>query len=171
MKDEPRDTPFMIGPGTSYVVKEPLGVVAILGAWNFPLKTTLSPLISAISAGNVVVMKPSEFAPHCTVIFKRLFARYLDSSAFQCLNGQVEVGKKLTNSKVDLIIFTGSTQTGRLIATAAAQNLVPCILELGGKCPCVVDSSADLEFAAQKVAMLGFLNSGQLCIRPDYCLV
>jgi aldehyde dehydrogenase (NAD+) len=82
MKDEARDTPFMIGPGKSYIVKEPLGVVAVIGSWNFPLVTTISPMISAIAAGNVVLFKPSEFAPYCSVVFKRLFARYLDSSAF-----------------------------------------------------------------------------------------
>lgn len=160
IKDEPRDTPFMVGPATSYLITEPLGVVAILGSWNFPLVTTISPLISAIAAGNVVLFKPSEFSPHTSLIFKRLFARYLDSSAFQCLVGQVEVAKKLTSSKVDLIIFTGSTEKGKLIAAAASKNLVPCILELGGKCPCVIDSSADLEFAALKVAQLAFMNSG-----------
>lgn len=109
MKEEPRDTPFVIGPGTTYIVREPLGVVAILGSWNYPLVTTLSPMISAIAAGNVVILKPSEFSPHVTMICKRLFARYLDSSAFVCLAGQVEVAKKLTSSKVDLIIFTGSS--------------------------------------------------------------
>lgn len=79
MKDEPRDTPFTIGPGTSYIVREPLGVVAILGSWNYPLVTSISPLISAIAGGNTVLMKPSEFSPHTTMICKRLFARYLDS--------------------------------------------------------------------------------------------
>lgn len=88
MKDEPRDTPaLMVGPGQSYLVKEPLGVVAILGSWNYPLVTTISPMISAMAAGNTILFKPSEFAPHCTVVFKRLFARYLDSTAYVCLPG------------------------------------------------------------------------------------
>ena len=160
MKEEFVDTPFVIGPASSYLVKEPLGVVAVLGSWNFPVSTTLGPLVSAIAAGNAVLIKPSEFSPHTSIVMKRLFARYLDSSAFQCLVGQVEVAKKLTASKVDLIIFTGSTEKGRLIAAAASKNLVPCVLELGGKCPAVVDSSADLEFTAAKIAHLGFLNSG-----------
>ena len=171
MKDEPADTPFMIGPGQSSIVREPLGVVAILGSWNYPLVTSISPLIAAIAAGNCALFKPSEFAPHTAIVCRRLFARFLDTSAFQCLIGQVEVAKKMTSSKVDLIIFTGSTEKGKLVAASAAKNLVPCILELGGKSPLVVDASADIEFAAMKVAALSFMNSGQLCIRPDYVLV
>ena len=88
-----------------------------------------------------------------------------------CLIGEVEVAKRLTSSKVDLIIFTGSTDKGKLVARAAAENLTPCVLELGGKCPTVVDLQADIEFAAKKVATMAFANSGQLCVRPDYCLV
>lgn len=82
MKDEPRDTPFMIGPGQSFIISEPLGVIAILGSWNYPLVTSISPLISAIAAGNVALFKPSEFAPHTSIVCKRLFARYLDTSAY-----------------------------------------------------------------------------------------
>lgn len=171
MKEECVDTPFSLGPGKSYIMKEPLGVIAVMGSWNFPISTTIVPAISAIAAGNCVVIKPSEMAPWSAKIMKTLCARYLDLAAYKCINGQVQVAIRTTTSKFDKIIFTGSTEKGKLVAAAAAKNLVPCCLELGGKCPLVIDKSADLEFAAMKIAQTGFINSGQLCIRCDYLLV
>lgn len=161
MKEEPRDTPMLVGPGSSSIIREPLGIVGCIGSWNFPLVTGLSGFISAMAAGNCVLFKPSEMTPFTSMICKRLFARYLDTSAYSCVVGQIEVAKRITSSKgVNLIIFTGSGQTGRLVAASAAQNLTPCILELGGKCPAIVDSSADIEFAAMKIAFFSYLNSG-----------
>lgn len=164
------DTPFMIGPAKSYILAEPLGVVAVLGSWNYPLATAIAPVINAIAAGNCVILKPSEIAPYTSRVMKKLFAFHLDSNAYQCVQGAVQVAIRATSSPVDLIIFTGSTEKGRLVAAAAAKNLVPCILELGGKSPVVVDKSADVEFAAMKLAHIAFMNSGQLCIRSDYVL-
>lgn len=170
MKEECVDTPFMLGPGKSYVLKEPLGVVAVLGSWNYPLVTSLGPVINAMAAGNCVILKPSEIAPYSSRIMKKLFTFHLDSSAYTCVQGAVQVAIRATSSPVDLIIFTGSTEKGKLVAAAAAKNLVPCILELGGKSPVVVDKSADIEFAGMKLAQGAFMNSGQLCIRSDYVL-
>jgi aldehyde dehydrogenase (NAD+) len=160
MKDECVDTPLMLGPAKSYLQKEPLGVVAVLGSWNYPLATALGPVISAILAGNCVILKPSEMAPYTAKAVKTLFARFLDLSAYQCINGGVNVAIRTTSSKVDLIIFTGSTEKGKLVAGAAAKNLVPCILELGGKCPMIIDESCDLAYSCKKAAAMGFLNSG-----------
>ena len=171
MKDECVDTALMIGPGKSYIQKEPLGIVAVLGTWNFPIATSLGPVVNAISAGNCVLFKPSELAPHSAVVMKSLFQKYLNANAFQCVNGAVQVAIKVTSAPVDLIIFTGSTRTGKLIAQAAAKNLTPCVLELGGKCPVVIDETADMNYTASKIAAMGFVNSGQLCIRSDYILV
>ena len=116
MKDECVDTPLMLGPGKSYLQREPLGVVAVLGSWNYPLATLIGPVISAISAGNAVLLKPSEMAPFTAKAVKTLFARFMDLSTIQCVNGGVNVAIRTTSSPVDLIVFTGSTEKGKLVA-------------------------------------------------------
>ena len=160
MTDEVMDTPLFLGPARSYLQREPLGVVAVLGSWNYPLATAIGPVVAAMAAGNCVLLKPSEMAPWTAKAVKTLFARFLDLNAFQCVNGAVNVAIRTTSSLVDLIIFTGSTEKGKLVAGAAAKNLVPCILELGGKCPLVIDESCDMNYTAQKAAAMAFLNSG-----------
>ena len=162
---------MMLGPALSKITYEPFGLVLIMGSWNYPLYTTLGPLIHAIGAGNTVIVKPSELAPHVSKATKKLFAQYLDSNCFICIEGQVEVAKALTSKKFDLICYTGSSEKGKLVAQSAARNLVPCILELGGKSPTIVDESANLDFTAQKIALGRFLNSGQTCTSPDYVFV
>jgi len=162
---------MFMGPGKSYIQQEPLGVIGIMGSWNFPIATSLGPLVSAMAAGNAVVLKPSEMAPYSAKIMKTLFARHLDLNAYQCVNGQVQVAIRTSQSPFDKIVFTGSTEKGKLVAAAAARNLTPCILELGGKCPIIVDKSADMDYAVSKIATISFINSGQLCIRADYCLI
>ena len=132
----------------------------MLGSWNYPYSTSLGPVVSAIAAGNAVLLKPSEMAAHSALAMKNLFQRYLDQNAYQCVNGAVQVAIRTTSSPVDLIIYTGSTEKGRLVAAAAAKNLTPCILELGGKCPTVIDESADMNYTTSKVAAMAFLNSG-----------
>jgi len=171
MKDEPVDTPFALGPAKSYLQREPLGVVAVIGSWNYPVATSIGPVVAAIAAGNCVLLKPSEMAPFSAKAMKQLFARFLDLNCYQCVTGAVKVAIRTTETPVDLIIYTGSTEKGRLVAAAAAKNLVPCVLELGGKCPLIVDESCDLEYTAKKAAGIAFMNSGQLCIRSDYVLV
>ena len=162
---------MLLGPATSKVIYEPLGVVCIMGSWNFPFYTTLAPLIYAIASGNTAVIKPSELAPHSLRALMLMINRYLDSDAYICIEGQVQVAIQLAKTKFDCICFTGSTEKGKLVAEAAAKNLVPCLLELGGKSPVVVDKDADIDLAAKKVALGRFLNAGQACIAPDYVLV
>lgn len=159
-----------LGPAKSRIVYEPRGVVAILGSWNYPIYTVLSPLVNAIAAGNAAIVKPSELAPYIYKKLKSLFVLHLDNDVYPIIEGQVEVAKALTSAKVDMICFTGSTEKGRLVAEAAGKNLVPCLLELGGKSPLIVDSSASVSFAAKKIAMAKFVNSGQTCVAPDYVL-
>lgn len=171
VQDKRVDHPLTLTPGKSYIQYEPLGVVTILGSWNFPLATAFAPLIPAIAAGNCVVLKTSEMAPWTAKVVKTFFARHLDLSAYQCVFGGVQVAIRLTSSPFDKICFTGSTEKGKLVAAAAAKNLVPCILELGGKSPAIVDKSCNLDFTCKKIATMSFLNAGQFCIRSDYVLV
>lgn len=133
--------------------------------------TVLGPLVGLIASGNCGVLKPSEFAPFTSVIIRRLIARNLDTSAYVVVQGAVQVAIAMTSSPFDHITFTGSTEKGRLVAASAAKNLVPCLLELGGKSPCIVDKNCDIEHAAQRIAYGMGLNFGQTCIRPDYVLV
>ena len=165
------DTPMFLGPARSKIVYEPLGVVCVMGSWNFPLFTTIGPLINVIAAGNCAIIKPSELAPYSLIKIKSLVTRWLDLSCYICIEGQVEVAKALSTKKFDSICFTGSTDKGKLVAAAAARNLVPCILELGGKSPVIVDETADLDFAVKKIVQGKFMNAGQVCIAPDYVLI
>jgi aldehyde dehydrogenase (NAD+) len=118
---------------------EPLGVALVIGAWNYPVYTSIPQAATAIAAGNCVMLKPSELAPHSSGVIKKLFDNYLNPDFYQCIEGKVEVAKAVSKLTVDVICFTGSTATGRLVAMEAAKNLVPCILELGGKCPVIID--------------------------------
>jgi aldehyde dehydrogenase (NAD+) len=170
MQPDKKDTPIVLGPGRSRVVYEPLGVALIMGSWNFPFFTTIGPVIYAIAAGCCFIAKPSELAPQSSKIIKRLIVRYLDSSCYSCIEGAVKVAIAITSKPFDVILFTGSTEKGKLVAAAAAKNLVPCILELGGKSPTIIDESADLDFAAKKVVWGRYANCGQICVAPDYVL-
>mmetsp|Transcript_38457 Transcript_38457/g.28296 ORF Transcript_38457/g.28296 Transcript_38457/m.28296 type:complete len:191 (+) Transcript_38457:145-717(+) len=148
MKDQYTDVPLFIGPAKQKITPEPLGVVLIMGSWNFPIFTTILPLIPVIAAGNTCVVKPSELSPHSSRAIKQLFARYLDGPSYVCIEGGVQVAIELTSKPFDYIVFTGGSEKGKLVAAAAAKNLVPCMLELGGKSPCIVDTSANLDYAA-----------------------
>ena len=169
--DTPVDPPIIFSPCTTYVRKEPLGVALIMGSWNFPYFVTLKPLACAIAAGNCAIVKPSELGPTSAELIQSLVKKYLDNRCFRVMLGGAETCIELTKSKFDVICFTGSTEKGRLVAKAAGENLVPCILELGGKCPFIVDSTADLDFAAHKIIFGKFQNAGQICIGVDYVLV
>ena len=118
---------------------EPLGVALAISAWNYPIYTAIPQVAAAIAAGNCVILKPSELSSHSSGIIKKLFDNYLNPDFYQCIEGRIEVAKAVTKLPVDVICFTGSTATGRLVAIEAAKNLVPCILELGGKCPVIID--------------------------------
>jgi aldehyde dehydrogenase (NAD+) len=164
------DTPLIAKPGNSYIVPEPLGVVAIMGAWNYPITTLLTPLIDCIAAGNCVLIKPSEIAPNTAIMLGNLCIKYLDGECYRVYQGKSRVSKAISEMRWDMIAFTGSPEKGRLIAEVAGRNLVPCLLELGGKCPTIVDDTCDIDFAAQKILLAKMPNMGQLCITPDYIL-
>ena len=170
-KSKPIDTPIALAPAKSYLQPEPYGVVLIIGAWNYPLISTIPYVAAAISAGNCLIVKPSELAGNISNMVSELFENYLDKDAYRCVEGQVRIANELVKQPVDRIVFTGSPEKGKLVAKAAAENLVPCILELGGKSPTIVNKEANIENAALKIARGRLLNSGQSCIACDYVFV
>lgn len=169
-KPQKRKTPVALFPGTSYVQAQARGVVLVIGSWNYPI-STLGPMVAAIAAGNCVMIKPSEHAPATSKILKVLCDEYLDTRFYRVVEGAIETGRRVSSLPFDLICFTGSTFVGKIIAGCAAKNLTPCILELGGKCPTIVDHTAKLELCAKRIASNKFLNSSQTCVAPDYIFV
>eukprot|EP00249_Psilotum_nudum_P007268 c20437_g1_i1 orf=355-1791(+) len=158
-------------PGSSAILAEPLGVVLIFSAWNFPLLLALDPLVGALAAGNTAVLKPSEIAPATSSLLAKLIPIYLDTSAVRVVEGSISESTALLEQKWDKIFFTGSTQVGRIIMTAAAKYLTPVTLELGGKCPVIMDHTTDLEVAARRIVSGKWgINFGQACLSPDYIL-
>lgn len=164
-------TPIVALPGSSHRVAEPLGVVAIISPWNYPIQLLLSPAAGAIAAGNSVVLKPSEIAPHTSTVITELIHRYLDPDAVQVIEGGVAETTELLAQRFDHIFYTGNGRIGRVVMEAAAKHLTPVTLELGGKSPTIVDATANLRVAARRIAWGKFLNAGQTCIAPDYLLV
>jgi len=164
-------TPIVALPGSSHRVAEPLGVVAIISPWNYPIQLLLSPAAGAIAAGNSVVLKPSEIAQHTSTVITELIHRYLDPDAVQVIEGGVAETTELLAQKFDHIFYTGNGRIGRVVMEAAAKHLTPVTLELGGKSPTIVDATANLRVAARRIAWGKFLNAGQTCIAPDYLLV
>jgi aldehyde dehydrogenase (NAD+) len=164
-------TPLLVQPGKSYIVREPLGVVLVIGAWNLPVPVLLGPALAAIAAGNAVVMKPSELAPATSALIARLIPQYLDTSTIAVIEGGVEETTALLAQKFDHIFYTGNGTVGRIIALAAAQNLTPVTLELGGKNPAIVDRTCDMVVTARRLAWAKWMNVGQVCVSPDYVLV
>jgi len=156
---------------TSRIVHEPKGVVLIIAPWNFPFNLTLGPMVSAIAAGNCVVLKPSEMTPASTACMKRIVGELFDENEVAVIEGDASVAQELLAKKWDHIFFTGSPAVGRIVMKAAAEHLTSVTLELGGKSPAIVDSSANLDEAAKKIAWGKSFNSGQVCIAPDYVLV
>jgi aldehyde dehydrogenase (NAD+) len=164
-------TPLALLGSRSRIVHEAKGVVLIISPWNFPVNLTLGPLVSAIAAGNCVMIKPSELTPHTSACMKRILAEVFDEREVAVIEGDAHVAEALLKKKWDHIFFTGSPAVGRVVMRAAAEHLTPVTLELGGKSPVIVDRTANLEEAARKIAWGKFLNSGQICIAPDYLLV
>lgn len=158
-------------PGSAQIVAEPLGIVLIIGAWNYPFGLNISPLIGAIAAGNCAVIKPSEFASHTSSCVANLIAKYFDPAYITVVEGDIEASQKLLQQKFDRILFTGSTAVGKIVMAAAAKHLTPVTLELGGKSPCIVDNDVDIEVTARRIVWGKFINAGQTCIAPDYLLV
>ncbi len=171
MEPERVRTPLVAMPGHSHVHREPLGVVLIIGPWNYPLQTLVSPLIGAIAAGNCVVVKPSEISSNVSRMLARWIPQYLDTKAIQVWEGGVPETTALLREKWDHIFYTGNGRVGRVVMEAAAKHLTPVTLELGGKSPCIVDKTADLDIAAKRIVFGKFFNAGQTCVAPDYVLV
>ncbi len=155
----------------SWIRYEPRGCVLIISPWNFPFNLTLGPLISAIAAGNTVMLKPSEHAPHTARLIENLIGDLFPENEIAVVQGEKEVAEQLIHMPFDHIFFTGSPQVGKIVMKAAAENLTTVTLELGGKSPIIIDADADIRDAAQKVAWGKYLNNGQTCIAPDYALV
>jgi len=164
-------TPMIGQPGKSWLQPEPLGVVLIIGAWNYPLQLTLAGLAAAIAAGNCAVVKPSELAPAMSGVIARRIPEYLDSDCVKIVEGAVPETSALLELPWDHILYTGGGNVGRIVMAAAAKHLTPVTLELGGKSPCVVMPDADLLTTARRIAWGKFTNAGQTCIAPDYVLV
>lgn len=158
-------------PAKSYRIAEPLGVALIMAPWNYPIQLAISPLIGAIAAGNTALVKPSEFAPHSSHLLAEALPHYFAPEYVKVIEGDHTIAHALTALPFDYLFFTGSTQTGKAVMRAAAENLTPVTLELGGKSPCVVLQDANVNVAAKRIAWGKFLNAGQTCIAPDYVLV
>ena len=171
MKPRRVATPLALLGSRSRIFYEPKGVVLIISPWNFPLNLTFGPLVSAIAAGNCVVIKPSEMTPHMSACMKQIIGELFDESEVAVIEGDAVVAAELLRRKWDHIFFTGSPAVGRVVMRAAAEHLTPVTLELGGKSPVIVDRTANLDEAAKKIAWGKFINSGQICIAPDYLLV
>lgn len=158
-------------PGRAWVQYDPLGVVLVIGPWNYPFYLSMAPLVAAIAAGNCAVLKPSELAPATSELLAELVPRYLDGQAVRVVEGDAGTTGELIAAGFDHVLFTGGTEIGRKIMAAAAPTLTPVTLELGGKSPVLVTADADLEVAARRIAWVKLMNSGQTCIAPDYVLV
>ena len=173
MSPEKRKTNLVNFPSKSYVLHEPLGVVLIIGPWNYPLQLLFTPLVGAIAAGNCVVLKPSEFAPAVSAVMKKVIGENFSNEYILYVEGDgAQVVPEMMNGfRFDHVFYTGSTTVGKIIYKMAAEKLVPVTLELGGKSPCVVEDDANIKVAARRIAMTKFSNAGQMCVAPDYVLV
>ena len=164
-------TPLYLFPGKSKIQKEPYGSVLILGPYNYPVQLLAEPLIGAIAAGNCAVLKPSELTPHVSKAMYQIVHSTFKEEYIACVEGGVEVNQELLSQKFDYIFFTGSERVGRIVMKAAAENLTPVTLELGGKSPVIIEKTANIKEAARRIAWGKLLNAGQTCVAPDYVLV
>ena len=171
MKPMKVSTPFYLQPSRAFIQRQPLGVVGVISPWNYPLQLSLGPVITALAAGNRVMLKPSELTPRTTALLAELLAQVFTPEEVCVVQGDGAIAAEFASLPFDHLFFTGSTAVGRMVAQAAAANLTPTTLELGGKTPCVIDVSCDLDSAALKIAHGKLLNAGQTCIAPDYVLV
>ncbi|MCB0519298.1 MAG: aldehyde dehydrogenase family protein [Lewinellaceae bacterium] len=171
MRPEKVPTPLAFAGSTSWIHYEPKGVCLIISPWNFPFNLTFVPLVSAIAAGNCTVLKPSESTPHSSALIKKMVTEIFDEKEVAVVEGAVQESQELLRLPFNHIFFTGSPQVGKLVMAAAAKHLATVTLELGGKSPTIIDETADLATAAQRLARGKFANSGQICIAPDYVFV
>jgi len=163
--------PLHYQPARAFVERDPLGVVLIIGAWNYPLQLCLAPLIGALAGGNCAVVKPSEMAPSTSSLMAAELKRYVDPEAVRIVEGDAVFSSRMLEHRFDRIFFTGSRRKGEEVMLAAARHLTPVTLELGGKSPAIVTEKADLRTAARRIVWAKFLNAGQTCVAPDYLLV
>lgn len=171
MKPKRVSTPLSQLGASSSILYEPKGVVLIISPWNYPVNLTFGPLVSAIAAGNCVMLKPSEHTPHASAIMKKIVKELFDEAEVALVEGDVEVSSELLKLPFNHIFFTGAPEIGKVVMKAAAENLASVTLELGGKSPTIVDETSNLKTAAQRVAISKWLNNGQTCIAPDYVFV
>lgn len=168
---ERKHSPLKLFPSRSYIVKEPLGNTLIISPWNYPVQLLLNPLVGAISAGCTAVLKPSPYVPTVSKTIEDMIKETFDEKYIAVVQGNRNVNAALLEQRWDLIFFTGSPALAKTVMAAAAENLTPVILELGGKSPCIIDKTADIALAARRIAWGKTLNSGQTCIAPDYILI
>ena len=173
MQPEHTATNLVNLPSSSFVLHEPLGIVLIIGPWNYPLQLLFTPLVGAIAAGNCAVLKASEFAPATDAVMKKIIEEIFlpEYILYVQGDGAAVVPEMMNNFTFDHVFYTGSTAVGKIIYKMAAERMVPVVLELGGKSPCVVESDANIKVAANRIGMTKFSNAGQMCVAPDYVLV
>ena len=171
MKPRRVATPLHMQPARSEVIPQPLGVVGVISPWNYPYQLGMVPAAAALAAGNRVMLKPSELTPTFAALLRQIVAEYFAAEEFAVVPGDVEVGRAFSKLPFDHLLFTGSTAVGRQVALAAAENLTPVTLELGGKSPAIIDAGGDIAVAAARIAFGKLMNAGQTCIAPDYALV
>lgn len=158
-------------PSSDFIYSEPYGNVLILSPWNYPFQLALCPLVAAVAAGNKVTLKPSELTPNTSNIISKIITETFAVKDVMVITGDATIAKELLNQRWDYIFFTGSVAVGKIVAKAAAENLTPVTLELGGKSPCIVDETANLELSARRIVWGKIINAGQTCVAPDYVLV
>lgn len=171
MKPESAGTHVSVFPSKSEIHYRPFGTVLVISAWNYPVHLSLMPVIGALSAGNTVILKPSELAGHTSAMLKKLIDRYFQNQVFSVVEGAVDETQELLDQPFDKIFFTGSSRVGKIVMKAAAEQLIPVSLELGGKSPAIVHSDADLHTATRRIWWGKTINAGQTCVAPDYVLI
>lgn len=171
MKPAKVRTPLYLQPSHAYLQRQPLGVVGVVSPWNYPVQLSLGPVITALAAGNRVMLKPSEMTPQTSALLEELIGKAFAPVELCVVQGDASLAAEFASLPFDHLFFTGSTAVGRKVAAAAAANLTPTTLELGGKSPCIIDASCDLDQAALKIAHGKLLNAGQTCVAPDYLLL
>ncbi|NNE57749.1 MAG: coniferyl aldehyde dehydrogenase [Hellea sp.] len=171
MRTRRAPTAMQFKPGSNKIVPQPLGVVGIISPWNYPLQLAIMPLIAALGAGNRVMIKPSEYTPKLSQLLKDVLAGIFSEDEVYVAVGGVDVAQEFSSLPFDHLLFTGSTNVGRIVAEAAAKNLTPVTLELGGKSPTIIDESADMNTSVARIANGKLLNAGQTCVAPDYVLM
>lgn len=170
-KTKQTDTPLYLFPTKSYIKKEPYGTVLIIGPFNYPVQLVFEPLIGAIAAGNTAIVKPSELTPHVAIVIKDIIEDTFDEAYVSVVEGGIEETQTLLSLPFDYMFFTGSEKVGKIVYETAARKLIPVTLELGGKSPVIVDDTANIKVASERISFGKFTNAGQTCVAPDYILV